>query len=162
MVTVAGIYWFLISRGFLRWCALALAVLAPLVVLFLFIQAGLLLEVLIAVGLVFVAVVCARAALREPREGSKMTEYPAPAWQHPFLVMNPRSGGGKVVKFDLQRKAEELGAEVALLEGPGRWMSMRWPGRRWNAEPTCSASPAGTGPRRWWPASRPNTTCPSW
>ena len=78
VVTVVGIYWFLISRGFLRWCALALAVLAPLVVLFLFIQAGLLLEVMITVGLGFVALVCARAALREPREGSKMTEYPAP------------------------------------------------------------------------------------
>ena len=33
--------------------------------------------------------------------------------------MNPRSGGGKVVKFDLQRKAEALGARVTLLDGPG-------------------------------------------
>ena len=33
--------------------------------------------------------------------------------------MNPRSGGGKVVKFGLQAKAEALGAEVALLDGPG-------------------------------------------
>ena len=32
--------------------------------------------------------------------------------------MNPRSGGGKVGKFDLKRKAQALGAEVALLEGP--------------------------------------------
>ncbi|MCB5274705.1 Diacylglycerol kinase [Arthrobacter sp. SO5] len=119
VVTVAGIYWFLISRGALRWFAIALAVIAPLVVLVLFIQAGLLLEVMIALALVLIAVVCARTALRERREGSMMTEYPAPAAQHPFLVMNPRSGGGKVVKFDLRRKAEELGAEVALLEGPG-------------------------------------------
>jgi diacylglycerol kinase family enzyme len=37
----------------------------------------------------------------------------------PFIVMNPRSGGGKVVKFDLARKAKDLGAEVALLDGPG-------------------------------------------
>lgn len=117
VVMVAGIYWALISRGILRWCALALAVLAPLVVLFLFLQRGLLWEVLITVGLVFVALVCARAALRESREAPP--EYPAPAWQHPFLVMNPRSGGGKVEKFGLQQKAEELGAEVALLEGPG-------------------------------------------
>jgi diacylglycerol kinase family enzyme len=117
VVTVAGIYWALISRGILRWCALALAVLAPLVVLFLLLQRGLLWEVAVAVGLVFVALVCARAALRERLEAPK--EYPAPAWKHPFVVMNPRSGGGKVVKFDLQRKAEELGAEVALLEGPG-------------------------------------------
>lgn len=49
-----------------------------------------------------------------------MTEYPAPTTRRPFVVMNPRSGGGKVVKFELQRKAEELGAEVALLEGPGK------------------------------------------
>jgi diacylglycerol kinase family enzyme len=42
-----------------------------------------------------------------------------PAPRQPFIVMNPRSGGGKVVQFDLQRKAEELGAEVALLDGPG-------------------------------------------
>ena len=33
--------------------------------------------------------------------------------------MNPRSGGGKVAKFGLKDKAETLGAEVALLEGPG-------------------------------------------
>ena len=119
LVTVAAIYWFLISRGFLRWCALALAVLAPLVVVVLYIQAGLLREVVISLALAFVALVCARAALRERGEGKAMAEYPAPTWRHAFLVMNPRSGGGKVVKFDLQRKAEELGAEVALLEGPG-------------------------------------------
>lgn len=119
VVTVATFYWFLISRGVVRWCALALGVLAPLVVVVLLIQAGLLLEVLISLALVVVALACARAALREPREGSAMAEYPAPTWKHAFLVMNPRSGGGKVVKFDLQRKAEELGAEVALLEGPG-------------------------------------------
>ena len=48
-----------------------------------------------------------------------MPNTPLPRRRHPFLVMNPRSGGGKVVKFDLQRKAEALGAEVALLDGPG-------------------------------------------
>jgi diacylglycerol kinase family enzyme len=32
--------------------------------------------------------------------------------------MNPKSGGGKVGKFDLKRKAEELGAEVFLIGGP--------------------------------------------
>ena len=119
LVTVAAIYWFLISRGVLRWCALALAVLAPLVLVVLHIQAGLLLEMVLSIALAFVALVCARAALRERGEGKAMPEHTAPAWQHAFLVMNPRSGGGKVVKFDLQRKAEELGAEVALLEGPG-------------------------------------------
>ena len=43
----------------------------------------------------------------------------APDPKRPFFVMNPRSGGGKVVRFGLREKAEALGAEVALLEGPG-------------------------------------------
>ena len=38
--------------------------------------------------------------------------------RRPFIVMNPRSGGGKVVRFDLDDKAEALGAEVAA-GGPG-------------------------------------------
>jgi diacylglycerol kinase family enzyme len=34
----------------------------------------------------------------------------------PFILMNPRSGGGKVSKFELDTKAEAAGAEVVLLE----------------------------------------------
>ena len=48
-----------------------------------------------------------------------MPAVPAARPQRPFLIMNPRSGGGKVTKFGLKEKAEALGAEVALLEGPG-------------------------------------------
>ena len=44
-------------------------------------------------------------------------EVPPP--RRAFLIMNPRSGGGKVTKFGLKDKAEAMGAEVALLEGPG-------------------------------------------
>jgi diacylglycerol kinase family enzyme len=47
-----------------------------------------------------------------------MPERPAePPAKHPYLIMNPKSGGGKVEKFDLKRKAEELGAEVFLIGG---------------------------------------------
>ena len=48
-----------------------------------------------------------------------MPESDAPPPKRPFLIMNPRSGGGKVGRFALKAKAEALGAEVALLEGPG-------------------------------------------
>src|SRR2546421_513392 len=49
----------------------------------------------------------------------RMPERPAlPPASHPYLIMNPRSGGGKVEKFDLKRKAEDLGAEVFLMSGP--------------------------------------------
>jgi diacylglycerol kinase family enzyme len=44
---------------------------------------------------------------REPRLPTK-----------PFILMNPRSGGGKVRKFDLDTKARNIGAEVSYLE-PG-------------------------------------------
>jgi diacylglycerol kinase family enzyme len=43
----------------------------------------------------------------------------APGPLHPFVVMNPHSGGGKVARFGLQQRAEALGAEVALLDRPG-------------------------------------------
>ncbi len=49
----------------------------------------------------------------------RMPEYPAqPQARHPYLIMNPKSGGGKVEKSDLKRKAEDLGAEVFLIGGP--------------------------------------------
>ena len=35
---------------------------------------------------------------------------------HPVLICNPWSGGGKVAKFDLVKKAEALGVEVILLD----------------------------------------------
>jgi diacylglycerol kinase family enzyme len=61
----------------------------------------------------------ARAALAGSRLDWRMPEFPAqPAARHPFVIMNPRSGGGKVGQFDLRRKAEALGAEVFLMSGP--------------------------------------------
>ena len=49
----------------------------------------------------------------------RMPEFPAqPPAAHPFLIMNPKSGGGKVGRFDLKHKAEGLGAEVFLMDGP--------------------------------------------
>jgi diacylglycerol kinase family enzyme len=48
-----------------------------------------------------------------------MPTTPAAPAKHPYIVMNPRSGGGKVVRFDLAKKAQALGAEVKLLDGPG-------------------------------------------
>ena len=47
-----------------------------------------------------------------------MPEHDVPPPRRPYLIMNPRSGGGKVTRFGLKDKAEALGATVALLEGP--------------------------------------------
>jgi diacylglycerol kinase family enzyme len=61
----------------------------------------------------------ARLALAGNRADWRMPEHPVgqPA-ARPFLIMNPRSGEGKVVQFGLQRKAEHLGAEVFVMSGP--------------------------------------------
>jgi diacylglycerol kinase family enzyme len=61
----------------------------------------------------------ARRALKPAAADPGMPSREVPPPKRAFLIMNPRSGGGKVVKFSLKEKAEALGAEVALLEGPG-------------------------------------------
>ncbi|AZZ82873.1 diacylglycerol kinase [Gordonia alkanivorans] len=118
VVIVVAVYWFLVGGGAVRVLAAVVAVVpVPLVAVFL-VREGQLWVVLVSVALFAVATACARRALRPPPAQSLMPEQPAPPVLHPFLVMNPRSGGGKVVRFDLQRRAEALGAEVVLLSGP--------------------------------------------
>jgi diacylglycerol kinase family enzyme len=115
---VAGAYWFLAERGVLRVAAAALAVVAPIVVVVLYIRAGLLWVALLSLGLFVLASAAATAALTV-RGRAGMATYRGEPVRHPFLVMNPRSGGGKVVRFALREKAEAMGAEVAMVDGPG-------------------------------------------
>jgi diacylglycerol kinase family enzyme len=118
-LTAAGVWWALTHKGLARWLAVALAVLALLVVLVLYTSRDLLWVVLVALGLLVVAVAAGRAALRREAVPEKMREHDASPPSRPYLIMNPRSGGGKVTRFGLKDKAEALGATVALLEGPG-------------------------------------------
>ncbi len=116
---LAGGYWFLANRGVLRWIALVLVVVAPVGILVAFAWHHLLWVAVVAVALMLVAAASARAALSTGGQDSSMPGSPAARPRRPFLIMNPRSGGGKVTKFGLPEKAQQLGAEVALLEGPG-------------------------------------------
>src|SRR5215218_3268949 len=118
-VTLAGLWWALTNKGVIRWLAVAVAVAAPLVVLVLYTSRGLLWVVLVAFALLGVAVAAGRAALGRDAVPEKMREHDVPPPSRPYLIMNPRSGGGKVTRFGLKDKAEALGATVALLEGPG-------------------------------------------
>jgi diacylglycerol kinase family enzyme len=115
----AAAWWFLANRGVLRWLALAVLVAAPVFVIVVYVIAGLLWEIALAVVLAAAAVAAGRAALAGGRPPGGPREYAAAPHQRPFVIMNPRSGGGKVTKFGLAGKATALGAEVALLEGPG-------------------------------------------
>jgi diacylglycerol kinase family enzyme len=119
-VTLTAAYFFLSRRGVVRWVSAVVVVLAPIGVIVAHAIAGLLWVAILAVAVWVLAGVTARLALAGDRKRDwRMPEYPAqPPAKHPFFIMNPRSGGGKVGKFDLKRKAEGLGAEVFLMEGP--------------------------------------------
>jgi diacylglycerol kinase family enzyme len=67
---------------------------------------------MIASGLI--TTILALAALRRHAYGPSAERTPPP--RRPFIVMNRRSGGGKVQRFDLDAKARRLGAQVAYLD----------------------------------------------
>jgi diacylglycerol kinase family enzyme len=119
-LSLAAAYWFLAERGIRRWLALAVLVLSPTAVIAIFAFRGLLWVALVSAGVWLLAGIVARAALAPVPADWRMPERAVGrVAEHPFLIMNPRSGGGKVAKFDLRRKAEELGADVFLIEGAG-------------------------------------------
>jgi len=118
VVAVAAAYLFLTGRGPVRWFAAAVAVLSPVVVVVVYLRENLLWVVVVSAGLYVLALACGRRALTDAR-ADEPSEHPAAPPRQPFIVMNPHSGGGKVERFDLKRRAESLGAEVVLLEGPG-------------------------------------------
>ena len=113
---LAGGWWFLTHRGVLRWLAGAVVVLAPLVVAVLYARARLI-WVVVLFGLLWAAAIAAGRRALAPREADRPAEYETAPPRHPYLIMNPRSGGGKVGRFRLAERARELGACVCLLEG---------------------------------------------
>jgi diacylglycerol kinase family enzyme len=117
-LTVCALWWALTHRGAIRTLAVALAVTVPVAVLLYCVALGLLWPVLLSLALWVLAVLAARVALeREARPVIPASAgRPAQPPRHPFLIMNPRSGGGKVARFGLVEKATKLGAEVVVLD----------------------------------------------
>lgn len=115
---VAGGYWFLAHRGVLRWLAVTVVILTPAAMVGLYAWRGLLWVALLSLALAVLGLMAARASLTTGTETAAMPGRPAPRPQRAFIVMNPRSGGGKVAKFGLREKAHALGAQVVMLEGP--------------------------------------------
>ncbi len=118
-IICAAAWWFLANRGIVRWLACAVLVAAPVAVIVVYVAAGLLWEVALSVVLAGAAVTAGRTALSSGRSPAGPREDAAAPQRQPFVIMNPRSGGGKVGKFELKEKAAALGTDVALLEGPG-------------------------------------------
>ena len=117
-VSLSAAYLALSHRGLWRWLGLVLCVLAPVAVIIVYAFAALLWVALVSAALWLLAATAARSALAVGQPDWHMPEHAAaPPASHPFLIMNPRSGGGKVGKFELERKADTLGASVFLMSG---------------------------------------------
>jgi diacylglycerol kinase family enzyme len=114
---LAGAWAFLTHRGLLRWLAGAVALLGPLGIAVLYARARLIWVVAVFAVLWLAALAVGRRALAISGAPAGPREYEVPPPRKPYLIMNPRSGGGKVDRFHLAERARELGAEVALLDG---------------------------------------------
>jgi diacylglycerol kinase family enzyme len=119
-VSLAGAWWFVSRLGLMRWVGAALMIGAPCVVLVVYIVRDVLWAVIVVLALIAISVALGRAALTRLHPVQPTPEHPAQPTRRPFLIMNPRSGGGKVGRFDLVAKSRARGADVELLEGPGQ------------------------------------------
>ncbi|MEV0170514.1 diacylglycerol kinase family protein [Streptomyces sp. NPDC050803] len=119
-LAAAAVWWTLTLRGPLRWAAALLAVAVPAGLVALF-AATLFWALPVSLALWGLAVWSGRYALRGTGgHHARVKERRTPPPERPFLIMNPRSGGGKVGRFGLKEKAERLGARVVLLDPDGQ------------------------------------------
>jgi len=116
VISAASLWWALTLRGIGRLLAFTLAAVAPLAVMALYAWAELLWVVLVSLASWALGVSIGVAALSMDREQAGLPEVRTAPPKRPFLIMNPRSGGGKVGKFHLREKAEALDADVLLLD----------------------------------------------
>ncbi|MCM1973076.1 MULTISPECIES: diacylglycerol kinase family protein [unclassified Streptomyces] len=114
VVTVAAVWWTLTLRGPLRGVAALVVLTVPACVVALF-AVTLFWALPVAVALWALAVWLGRYALRGTGT-HRVRERRCPPPARPFLIMNPRSGGGKVGRFGLKERAERLGARVVVLD----------------------------------------------
>ncbi|MFI1469376.1 diacylglycerol/lipid kinase family protein [Streptomyces wuyuanensis] len=116
VVTAAALWWALTRRGPVRILAALLAVAAPLTVIWLQVRSGVLWVMVLCLALGALAAWAGWEALALDTRRKGRPAVAARRAARPFLIMNPRSGGGKVERFGLKEKAERAGAEVFLLD----------------------------------------------
>ncbi|MEU1939000.1 diacylglycerol/lipid kinase family protein [Streptomyces coeruleorubidus] len=114
-LAAVGVWWTLAHTGVLRALGAALSVAAPVAVLALYATFGMLGPALLSLGLWLLAVTAARTALAPGHTAASQLAF-AEAPRTPWILMNPRSGGGKVGRFRLLEKARTAGCRVALLD----------------------------------------------
>ena len=129
-IACAAAWWFLAHRGIVRWLACAVLVAAPVAVIMVYVAAGLLWEIALGVVLAAAAVAAGRAALSGGRSPAKPREACSNATAAAFMIMNPRSGGGKVGKFGLKERPPRSAPRWLCSKVPEWWTWPPWHGRR--------------------------------
>ncbi|GAA2392274.1 diacylglycerol/lipid kinase family protein [Streptomyces coeruleofuscus] len=114
-LAAVGVWWTLAHTGVLRALGAALSVAAPVAVLALYATFGMLGPALLSLGLWLLAVTAARTVLAPGHTAATQQAF-VEAPRTPWILMNPRSGGGKVDRFHLVEKARTAGCRVALLD----------------------------------------------
>jgi diacylglycerol kinase family enzyme len=120
-VAIGAACYALTRTGLRRLVAAVVAILALAAPLVLVVAYGRLLQLLVLLALVAVAAAATRYGLG--RDVAALKSSPTPGTLvgpavHPVLLMNPRSGGGKVERFHLVEEARRRGIEPVVL-GPG-------------------------------------------
>lgn len=119
-VATAGGWWAITERGWRRWVGVAVLIGAiGLIVATWFAAVARNADNtrLLLVGLALFALTVGAARAAMVRDLHEIDRQRQRSWrpEHPVLICNPKSGGGKVEKFDLIGMAEELGVETVIL-----------------------------------------------
>jgi diacylglycerol kinase family enzyme len=107
----------LIHRGARRWLGIAVAA-GAVVALVIVLDPRSLLRIAAVIGLLAVAMATARYALGDQAADPPSTRRRVGPAMHGVLLMNPRSGGGKVQRFHLEEEARRRGITPIVLH-PG-------------------------------------------
>ncbi|MEU8527425.1 diacylglycerol kinase family protein [Streptomyces sp. NPDC048629] len=116
VLCAAGAWWFVAHHGAMRLLGALVALAAPVGVVLIDVKRGSWVTALVACALWVAALALARAALRGALPTARPRTITAARPRRAVIIMNPKSGGGKVGRFGLVERAEKLGATVILLD----------------------------------------------
>jgi diacylglycerol kinase family enzyme len=109
-----GVIFVVTTPGRTRWVGAAVAAAGVIAWIWIVIDGDVINSVVAMIVTGLLTTVLTLLALRPFPYRPPAAQVPAPT--RPFILMNPRSGGGKVERFDLDGKARKLGAQVVFLE----------------------------------------------
>jgi diacylglycerol kinase family enzyme len=109
-----GVIFLVTTSGRRRWVGAGVAIAGVIAWIWILIDGDVINSVVAMIVTGLLTTMLTLLALRPVPYRPPAAQVPAPT--RPFILMNPRSGGGKVERFDLDGKARKLGAQVVFLD----------------------------------------------